>query len=102
MAAFQRFVEVIQFDNLPPGAIDQPHSRLHLGQGVGVDHVDGFFETRHMQRNEIGPGIKILVGHQFHIERLGRLRTHEGIRGDHFHAQPVGQRRHHASDMPQP
>ena len=99
---FQGRIQIVQVDHFPSGAVDQADTRLHAGQGFGIDHVDGFLEPRHVQGDEIRLLVKGIVGHQFDMQGFGRLGTYKRVGGDHLHAQPVGQGGHHATDVAQP
>ena len=73
-----------------PGAVDDAHALLGLGDGFGRQDVAGLVGQGRVQGDEVGAGEKIVQLHLLHPELHGALGGQERVIGDHLHPQAIG------------
>ena len=91
----------VSIDQFAARAIDDANARLHLREGLGIQHVIGFGRERHVQRDVVAAPVKFGKRSSSTPRSLAALRADVGIVADHAHLERLGAPDHFAADAAQ-
>ena len=101
-AALQRLDEGVDVEHVAPRGVDHAGPGAHRGEGRAADQAPRLRRGGQVERDEVGAAVQVL-------RRVGALDAelaeaavgHEGVVGDHAHAEPLGPRGHELADAPE-
>ena len=85
-------------DQLATRRVDDSHPLLASRETLGVDHMMGFGERRHVEGDEIGAAEEVVELDQRGSGGFGGARGDERVVGDDFHAKRAGPGRDFTAD----
>src|SRR5665213_1852825 len=100
-AGLDRTRQRLAVDQFSAGAVDDPHTRLHLGEDGIVQHPIGFLGDRHMQCDVIALRVQLVQTHERNTQVRGDLRVRVRGAGDDRNYEATGALGHFLADVAQ-